>query len=471
MSGVARTDEPVENSQVDVYISEDGKKAFVSITEPKNGGVPASAQLISDSLARAGVVHGIDENAIASLALKPRYNYKAPVAAATLPENGQNSKITYLFPITSENKPKVLPNGSVDFKQLDLIKNIRQGEALCSKTPHTEGKPGIDVTGAPIEAQPGKDVAFPGGQNTYVSEDGLTLLAKIDGQVDLLNGRVTIMNVFNIKENVDYNTGNIDFVGNVTVGGDVSAGFTVKAGGNVHIKGCVDGGVVIAGGNVTVVNGFIGQSSGRIECGGDLRCKYLQNATADVGGSLEATSCVNSVVQVGKTAKFIGTQAMLLASKVVAGESVEALNIGSRSSKTPNVIEVGVNPRISDRLAALPLEINQTAKNIDNLNRVITLYNQLDAAGRLSQEKKDELGKLADTLRHAEINLESLIAEKAETEERVQSLGYGTIKVFGYAFIGTTISIGSEKKMLNSDYQCTQFTRTPEGISINTAQR
>jgi hypothetical protein len=279
------------------------------------------------------------------------------------------------------------------------------------------------------------------------------------------------MNVFNVEENVDYNTGNIDFVGNVNINGDVIAGFTVKAGGNVHVKGCVDGGVVEAQGNITVVNGINGQSSGKIVCGGDLRCKYLQSANVDVGGTLETTSCISSTVKVGESARFMGNQANILSSRVTAGKNVEALNIGSRSSSAGNLIEVGVNPRVSERARQIPIEINQINKNLESMDRLVTLYTQLEAANRLDEAKKAEFEKIKATVENAKQELARLDFEKDDVNESMKSLGYGMIKVFGTAYHGTQLAIGSERVVLSSDYQFTQFTRGDGGIKSAPAQR
>jgi uncharacterized protein (DUF342 family) len=325
--------------------------------------------------------------------------------------------------------------------------------------------------GNEIEPQAGRDVLFPAGQNTYVAEDGTQLLAKINGQVDYVGGRVIVMNSFEIKEDVDYKTGNIDFVGNVNIGGDVIAGFSVRADGNVFIKGCVDGGVVEARGNVTIVNGVNGQANGKVTCGGDLRCKFLQNANVDVDGNLETTSCVNSTVRVGGVAKFMGKQALLLASRLIAGQAVQVLNIGSRNSTVANIVEVGLNPRIAERLAQIPNEENKLKSNIDKLKRVIDLYKQLSAQNRLTDDKKAELDKFLATVQGSEDELERLKAEKEDLDERAKGLGYGTVTVLGTAYHGTQIVIGSEKKILNSDYQFTHFMRTPEGIKMVPAQK
>lgn len=460
-----------ENAQVSVNISEDKQKAFITPTAPAGDGEPLSIQLIKDALREAGVVHGIDEEAISILVKSPQYGRKELVAKATPPTKGQDAIINFLFPLTSEGKPKLLPNGSVDFKQLDIIKNIHEGEVVCSKTPASKGDPGTDVLGGTIEPQSGKDVPLPRGQNTIESENGLELLAKVGGQVDYINNRVSVMNVFNIDENVDYNTGNIDFVGNVTVGGDICAGFYVRAEGNVFIRGCVDGGIIEAGGNVTVTNGFNGQSSGKITCGGNLRCKYLQNAHVDVGTDLETTSCVNSIVHVGGIAKFIGNQAMLLASRVTAGQSVQALNVGSIGSSVGNVIEAGVNPRLTQRMGHLPVEINQYNKNIENLNKVITLYSQLEALNKLPEDKKAELSRLRATLENTKHELLMLNTEKQDIEQKIQKLGFGTINIMGTAFAGTQIVIGSERMLLTADYEFTRFTRAQDGIHTSPARK
>ncbi|MCL1917899.1 MAG: FapA family protein [Peptococcaceae bacterium] len=463
------TQHPID-AQADITVSQDKQKAFLTLTAPKNGGNPISVPIITHALTEAGVVHGIREETINALVRTPHYGREDLVATATPPENGQDATLSYLFSLTKEAKPKVHSDGSVDFKQLDIVQNINADEPLCSKTPATPGTPGTDILGGVIDPQPGKDKPLPSGKNTYVSENGLDLLAKVSGQVDLVQNRVTVLNVFEIAENVDYSTGNIDFVGNVTVGGDVCAGFLVRAGGNVFIKGSVDGGTIEAEGDVTIAKGFNSQTSGKIKCNGNLRCRYLQNANVDVGQDLETTSCVKSIVRVGGNAKFVGSQAMLLASRVTAGQTIEAFNIGSQNSLVSNIIEVGVNPSISERAARIPEEIKQCTDNIKNLSRVITHYEQLQERNRLADEKQAELANLKATVKSTEQDLLALDSESQDVRQKMEQLGFGSVKVTGTAFAGTQITIGSEKKVLTTDHQFTQFTRTQEGIQTSSAR-
>jgi len=63
-----------------------------------------------------------------------------------------------------------------------------------------------------------------------VTEDGLKIIAKIDGVVVKEGTRVSIISQLIVSGDVDYHTGNIeDFVDAVQIMGTVREGFKVKA--------------------------------------------------------------------------------------------------------------------------------------------------------------------------------------------------------------------------------------------------
>jgi len=76
---------------------------------------------------------------------------------------------------------------------------------------------------------------LPKGKNVEISEDGQSLIAGIDGQVNYIDGKVSVFANYEVPADVDNSTGNISFVGNVIIRGNVLSGFTVEAGGSVEV--------------------------------------------------------------------------------------------------------------------------------------------------------------------------------------------------------------------------------------------
>jgi len=71
------------------------------------------------------------------------------------------------------------------------------------------------VKGRIIAAKDGRDIDLRkmAGKNTLVTEDGLKIIAKIDGVVVKEGTRVSIISQLIVSGDVDYHTGNIeDFV-------------------------------------------------------------------------------------------------------------------------------------------------------------------------------------------------------------------------------------------------------------------
>jgi len=91
-----------------------------------------------------------------------------------------------------------------------------------------DGVDGVNVFGKTIDFKKGRNVDFNNGKNTYISQGGLQLKANTDGCVEISNGKVYVNDVYVVND-VDNETGNIDFVGDVVINGDVKAGFSVKS--------------------------------------------------------------------------------------------------------------------------------------------------------------------------------------------------------------------------------------------------
>lgn len=422
-------------------------------------------------LTERGVVTGILTDVVAQTAANPQYSVPILVAAALEPVAGVPGRVQYHFPRSREARPQLLPNGSVDYKQLGLIHNVRAGDVLCTKIPATPGTPGMDVTGQPIAPKQAAEAVLPVGKNTSISQDGLCLLAATDGQVDQVNRSVCVQNVFEVSENVDLSTGNIHFLGNVVVKGNVFSGFEVNAEGNVTVKGCLEGGVIKAGGNVVIQEGVNGKNVGRVEAEGDIRCKYVQNATLVSFLNIETGMCINSTIQAGGNVRIVGAHAGILSSRITARNSIECRDIGSATATQESILEVGSDPHNLLRMDTLPKEITAVQKNLGDLERLITYFEALKAQNRLREDQPTKLLQMLATRAAQQEKLVALQMELTDVEQRMTTAGYGTVNVLGSAYAGTRIVIGPENLQIHSEYKYTQFSRSPEkGIVTSPAK-
>ncbi len=108
---------------------------------------------------------GIDLDVVDSIAQNPENIQSVIVAKGKPHQNGRDGEIKYLVDIDKEAKPKMLEDGSVDFKEIDAFTTVKKGDVLAEKVDPTEGTPGLTVTGKNIKGKPGKIANFKFGKN------------------------------------------------------------------------------------------------------------------------------------------------------------------------------------------------------------------------------------------------------------------------------------------------------------------
>ena len=89
------------------------------------------------------------------------------------------------------------------------------------------------------------------------------------------NGLIHVDPVFLVKGDLDYQTGNIDFIGSVVIKGDVKSGFNVKASGDIEIEGVVEDSIVETDSDVLIKLGFIGHGEGKIIAMGSVNANIV----------------------------------------------------------------------------------------------------------------------------------------------------------------------------------------------------
>lgn len=460
---IAEAQEEVKtNASVKVFITPDKMKASIMLIPP-GGGRALKLEEILSVMKEHEVEHGMDMETLENVSKFPVYNENILVAEGVHPINGENGSVKMLFDLEKDKKLKITEDGRADFRNLGLIKNVKKDEELCLLEPPSKGILGKTVTGEEIPAKDGKPAILPKGKNTKISEDGQKLIATIDGQVNYISGKVNIFQNYEVPANVDNSTGNIDFIGNVIVRGNVQSGFIIRAGGNVEVGGVVEGATIIAGGDIILKRGMQGLGKGTLKSEGDIIAKYIENSNIEAKVDIKAEAIMHSNVKCGNKLELSGKKGLLVGGTCKVGKEISAKVIGSYMS-TPTDIEVGVDPSLKERYKEIRDENERIKEDLKKADQAITILKRYQEAGKLTPAKHELLGKSIRTKLFYTNKIGQLKEEIAHIEVKLQEEASGKIKVYGYIYPGTTVSIGTSSLNVKDNLQyCTLYR---DGVDI-----
>lgn len=443
-----------------VDISKDEMKATCTINPPTLGGADITPDQIKKALTTQGVVAGISDEKINALVDSPVYNEPVVVAEAVLPVDGRDAYMVYNFETDrSKIRAKEAANGQVDFKELNLIQNVVEGQPLAQKILAEQGKSGKTLYGKYLEAKNGRDINIPLGKNVKVDVDGRTVLAAINGQVLLLNGKICVEPVMEI-DGVNIKTGNVTFLGTVIVKGSVEDGFDIKASGNIEVSGTVGKCHLESDGDIIVSSGVIGRGEGTITCGGSLWAKFIQNTTVHVEENVIVTdSIMNSDISAQKKIILQGKRAQITGGHLFATECVLAKNIGSNGGGAETVIEVGYDPKAKHRLDELIEMQNNNIKRLEEIELdITTLENMKKIRKALPKDKEENLQKLTEQKNNIIAENYDYNNEITKIQARLRELkNIGKVYVSGTVYAGVKIYVRDEKDEVRADAKSLTF--------------
>jgi len=107
--------------------------------------------------------------------------------------------------------------------------------------------------------------------------------------------RLLVENELLIDGDVSLATGDINFSGNIHIRGNVLTGVVVaSAKGDVIVDGYVEACQIYAGGSVVMKNGMQGNGKGKIIAGGSVSGKFFERVTIESGMDVHANAIMNS---------------------------------------------------------------------------------------------------------------------------------------------------------------------------------
>lgn len=378
------------------------------------------------------------------------------IAKGTEPKHGEDDKIEYYFNTDVNAQPEEKEDGTVDYFNLNMINHCKAGDVLARIIKGEAGKAGVDINGKVLPPREQKRAVLRHGKNIELSEDGLSITSMVDGHVMLVGRDVFVSDVYEV-ENVDTSTGNIDYTGSVQINGNVTSNFTVNAGGNVIINGVVEGAQINAGGNIIIARGMNGMSKGVLKAGGNVIARFLENATVEADGYINAGSILHSKVKAGTEIVVNGKRGFITGGHVQAGNQITVKTLGAMMGAS-TIVEVGIDPKIKSNYAQLQKDITELVKVIKGDQLILSNFAEKRSKGvKFTVEQVNYIRGIAKKVEENKAELSKKNNEFLGLRKFFETQSKAQVIVKGEVHPGTTIIIGDLSMVIQNTYHYCRF--------------
>lgn len=432
--------EPSMDAQPFVYVSSDRMYAWVFVFPPTGMGKEVDRGLIFEALEKKKVSYGVDEELLEKLPEDyNRYFHLFLIAKGSRAANGDNGYLVDYFLRHVERLPEMDEFGNVDYTSLGAEQNVKKGDLISEAIPPTEGIAGRTVLNQELRCRNGKSVSLPKGKNTEVSEDGNKLIASIDGRVEFSGRYFSVRPLLEIPGNVDYSTGNINFIGDVLIHGDVCSGFSVRAMGDIKVCGVVESCEIEAGGDLIVVKGIVGSMETIVRSQHNIYSKYLVNSIVHARQNVHTDSIRYSNVYSDGEVEVCSGRGLIVGGQIRSAQGVQAKIVGS-VYESPTSIILGGQPYASFEKELLSRDIKEMKEEMERLER------QPD-----SPYRSKRMSKLRLELSVSGMKLNKFDRDKERLEEKLEEKNGCRLKC-GTAHPRVSITIEDETVILDRTY-------------------
>ncbi|AIQ69400.1 DUF342 domain-containing protein [Paenibacillus graminis] len=453
---------------MNITFSEDKGIAYLQFSK-KDENFSCTIEDLESFLHSHNIRYGIQRDIVQRISTNPEEYFfnRVPIAIGQPAVNGIDGRVVLTVDLEEDRKPLEMADGKVDYKDLVRLHNVLKGQIIAKIIPPQPGKSGTMVTGEELPFRPGKEAHFKVGKNVLVDQEETAMYAAIDGLVTLTDkGKINVFPVYEVNGDVDYSTGNIDFVGTVVIRGNVLTGFTVKSAGDIRVVGGVEGADLISGGSIEITGGIIGYNKGLVSAGKNVKVSFIQDGNVVAGEDvIVSQSVMHSNIRAGRDVLCNGAKGLIVGGVVQAGERVVARTIGNTMS-TATAIEVGVVPELRNEINELRQELRHLLENEDKTNKALYLLNQLANNGQLSPDKVALRVKLNAT-KQSHMREEKKIKERIlEIEKMLEDTGRARVEVIKTIYGGSKIVIGRYTRFVKDPTERVTFIYSEGDITI-----
>jgi uncharacterized protein (DUF342 family) len=422
------------------------EKAILQLLPSAAGaGIKITESQLTFFLNKKGVRYGIQPGRLARICAEFPNCLSVEVALGTLPEEGEDESIEYLFTVFPDLRPLLMADGRVDYREVKSFISVAAGQVLAKKTPATQGKPGMTVMGEEIPAKAGKPMDFRLGRNTELSPDGSLIISSKIGVICKEGAIIHVIELLDVTGNVDFSVGNIKYRGDVLIRGNVLPGFIIEAEGSVHVKGDVESARIVSrGGFVQVERGIFGKNDTFIWAKKGIDLSFAQEANLETEESVVFDKYLLHCECICHSLQSRDHQGSVVGGHAMAEKSVQVGQLGSDPDVKTKVTLFDREKRSSDEklkeLGELEKKLlTQTAGLQKQLRTKTALLKKF--GDRISEAQLAEVKSMIDSFNAMTAKIKYVrqkIDEIKEGIERAKNKDHdGFVKVTGAVYPGT----------------------------------
>ena len=305
---------------------------------------PLTEYMLKEAIEKEGIKFGIDQAAIQRLLTEFQGDSKRFVNLSVTIAKGKPvapSKDGYVKILVSPvEKVRILEDGTVNFRDIRIFREVRKGDVLAEKMPPFAGENGINVYNKAVFPLRPSEGGIHFGKNITYNENTKEYVALTDGVFEERANWMDINSLLTIDSNVGLETGNIDYLGEIHINGNIERGASARAKGNIKVEGVIESGKVDSGGSIIAKIGINTKKDSRLVAKLDIISNYIEHSNVLAYRDLIiGKSIVNSQVAAMQNLTLLSKDSAIIGSYVTVYGNIEASTIGSKAgSKTIIVI-------------------------------------------------------------------------------------------------------------------------------------
>lgn len=330
----------------------------------------------------------------------------------------------YVIPAINLEKEvgKLQEDGKMNYKERGAIKEVFEGDVVGEFVKGSSGKEGFNIYGQRLSII--RSIKGPApSKNLYVDpENSKVIKSLINGYLDVKHNILDVIQTLVIEKDIDYDTGNIEFSGNIEIKGKVCDGFSVTSFGVLTIHGVVEGANLFSKSDMQLISGVVSKEGYKIECLGNLRARYIQNANVIVKKNLIVEDFIyDSHIRCNGEIKVVEKSGVILGGTIMALRKIEANIAGNKSGLRTELI-CGVDQDLDDRIYAKKKDLLRLEEAKVKLHEKIKesfpanfLRNTANYISTLPEEKKkyaiqalEKMKQINDWVANAQASIDKL---------------------------------------------------------------